>query len=133
MRIGNCGEAGEACITQTAMPNPYMTGKGSNVDVQPVGQVQPVQSPVIPQQLMPAPTTMTMPGMVTTANLTSENPKPTLTPQDLLHPLPTIVDNQPTSVAQCNSFSQWVDQNPMFAGAMLLGLAFIVFGKKGQE
>ena len=134
MRLGNCGDPDEACSAIYTPPNILPQGRVIGpMDVPPVGQVQPVQSPVIPQQLMPAPTTMTMPGMVDTANLMSENPKPTLTPQDLLHPLPTIVDNQPTSVAQCNSFSQWVDQNPMFAGAMLLGLAFIVFGKKGQE
>ena len=106
-------------------------GESSNVGV--IGQIQPTQSPVIPSQLMPAPTTMTMPGMVTTAQVTSPNPKPDLTPQDLLKPLPTIVDNQPTSVAQCNSFSQWVDQNPLLAGGLLLGLAWVVFGRKGQE
>lgn len=136
MRLGICGEGGEACIAPlTAIPNtPFSTvsnGKGGTI-MGTVGQVQPVDSPVIPQQVMPAPTTMTMPGMTATANVTSPNPKPDLSPQDLIRPLPSIVDNQPTSVAQCNSFSQWVDQNPMLAGAMLLGLAFIVFGRKGQ-
>lgn len=126
MRLGVCEEA---CITQTPFEEDF-TGGGDNVSYT-VDQIQPVQSPAIPKQLMPVPTTMTMPGMVDTANLTSENPKPTLTPQDLLHPLPSIVDNQPTSVAQCNSFSQWVDQNPMLAGGLLLGLAFVVFGRRG--
>ena len=113
------------------LTGPVQPGGVVGPDVQPVGQVQPIESPAIPQQVMPAPTTMTMPGMVTTAQVVSPNPKPTLTPQDLLRPLPTIVDNQPTSVAQCNSFSDWVDQNPLLAGGLLLGLAFVVFGRKG--
>ena len=99
-------------------------------DAAAVGQVIPTESPVIPQAVMPAPTTMSMPGMVTTAQLTSANPQPNLTPQDLIKPLPTIVDNQPTQIAQCNSFSEWVDQNPLLAGGMLLALAWLTFGRK---
>ena len=99
-------------------------------DAAAVGQVIPTESPVIPQAVMPAPTTMSMPGMVTTAQLTSPNPQPNLTPQDLIKPLPTIVDNQPTQIAQCNSFSEWVDQNPLLAGGMLLALAWLTFGRK---
>lgn len=127
MRLGICGDAGEACITQSPLLlGPDLSyGDGSNV-----GQIIPTQPPVIPSQVMPVPTTMTMPGMVTTAQLTSPNPQPDLAPQDLLKPLPTIVDNQPTQLAQCNSFSDWVDQNPLLAGGLLLGLAWVVFGKK---
>ena len=95
-----------------------------------VGQVIPTESPVIPQAVMPAPTTLSMPGMVTTAQLASPNPQPSLTPQDLIKPLPSIVDNQPTQLAQCNSFSEWVDQNPVLAGGILLALAWLTFGRK---
>lgn len=125
MNLGECcDEAGEYTYPLTSsLPPSQIIG--------PVGQVQPVQSPTIPQAVMPAPTTMAMPGMVTTAQLTTENPQPGLTPQDLIKPLPTIVDNQPTQVAQCNSFSGWVDQNPMLAGGILLALAWFTFGRKG--
>ena len=123
LNLGCCDEAGEYSYPLT---NPLTQG----TIVGPVGQVVPMESPTIPSQVMPAPTTMTMPGMVTTAQMTSANPQPSLTPQDLIKPLPTIVDNQPTQIAQCNSFSEWVDQNPLLAGGILLMLAWFTFGKK---
>ena len=112
---------GETCDAATYPPE---------FDAGMIGQIIPTESPVIPQSVMPAPTTMTMPGMVATAQMTSANPQPGLTPQDLIKPLPTIVDNQPTQLAQCNSFSDWVDQNPLLAGGMLLALAWFTFMKK---
>lgn len=115
MRIGDCNNCG---------PAPLMIPP-------PPAQIFPATQPAIPSQVLPAPTTMTMPGMTVTANMSNPNPKPDLTPQDLLHPLPTIVDNQPTKIAQCNSFSEWVDENPLMAGGLLLGLAWFVFGRKG--
>lgn len=137
MRIGDCSDSGvcqdptyfngEAGWTKTPL---MLTGNGPSIGpVQPVGQIQPVQSPQIPQQLMPAPTTMVMPGMTLTAQSVGPNPQPSLTPQDLLRPLPTIVDNQPTQIAQCNSFSEWVDANPLLAAGLLLGLAWFTFKK----
>lgn len=90
---------------------------------------------VIPDPTLPQPTSMTMPGMVMTAQLTSPDTMGNATgmiPSDLLKPLPSIVDNQPVQVAQCNSFAQWVDQNPLLAGGILLGLAFFTFSKKGN-
>jgi hypothetical protein len=124
LNLGCCDEAGEYTYPlTTALPPSQIIG--------PVGQVTPAVPPVIPQAVMPAPTTMSMPGMVTTAQLTSQNPQPNLTPQDLIKPLPTIVDNQPTQIAQCNSFSEWVDQNPLLAGGLLLGFAWVMFGRKG--
>ena len=128
LNLGECCD-GIAAEYEYSLTSPLAPGRIVG-PVQPVGQVQPVESPTIPSQLMPAPTTMTMPGMVTTAQLTSERPQPDLTPRDLLRPLPTIVDNQPTSVAQCNSFSEWVDQNPFLAGGMLLALAWFTLGRK---
>lgn len=100
----------------------------------PPDMLVPASSPVIPQELMPASTTMQMPGMVATAQLTSPNATgadTSLTPQNLLRSLPSIVDNQPEQLAQCNSFSEWVDQNPLFAAGILLGLAWFTFGRKG--
>lgn len=88
-------------------------------------------SPAIPQAVMPAPTTMIMPGMVVTAQTIAPDPQPDLTPQDLLKPLPAIVDNQPVQIAQCNSFAQWVDANPVMAGLLLVGLAMFTFHKGG--
>lgn len=133
MRIGDCSDPGvcdnpvyfngEAGWTKTPL-----LGTGPTTDS--VGQIIPAVQPTIPQQLLPAPTTMVMPGMTMTAQITSPNPRPDLTPQDLLRPLPTIVDNQPTTIAQCNSFSQWVDDNPLFAAGLLLGLAWFTFGHK---
>ncbi len=81
-------------------------------------------SSYIPRSAMPAPTTMTMPGMTATAQATSPNPQPDLAPMDLVRPLPTIVNNQPIQIAQCNSFSEWVDKNPLMAAGLLLGLAW---------
>lgn len=124
LNLGCCDEAGEYSYP---LANPLIQG----TVISPVEQIIPTTPPVIPSQVMPAPTTMTMPGMVTTAQLTSPNPQPSLTPQDLIKPLPSIVDNQPTQLAQCNSFSEWVDQNPLLAGGLLLGLALVVFGRKG--
>lgn len=92
-----------------------------------------VPSPIIPQQVLPTPTTMVMPGMVVTAQTVAPDPQPDLTPQDLLKPLPSIVDNQPTQVAQCNSFAQWVDANPVMAGLLLVGLAVFTFHKGGRN
>lgn len=113
---------------------PYTsTAGGYMTPFTPIQQIVPVFAPQIPQQLMPAPTTMTMPGMVNTAQLTSPDTTGAgtqLTPQNLLKPLPTIVDNQPTRIAQCNSFSEWVDQNPLLAGGILLALAWFTFGRK---
>lgn len=89
----------------------------------------PNTDPVIVSQLLPAPTTMTMPGMTHTANMTGPDPRSSMTSWDLLRPLPTIVDNQPEVIVQCNSFAEWVDKNPLLAGGLLLGLAYVVFKK----
>lgn len=101
----------------------------------PPAQIVPTEPAVIIQsQQLPQPTTMIMPGIVDTAQLTQPNTmgnSTDLTPQDLLKPLPSIVDNQPVQVAQCNSFAQWVDQNPLMAAGLLLGLAWFTF-KKGN-
>lgn len=118
MRLGNCGDICDGSYTYAIDEPGY-----------PVGQIVPTQSTTIPSQQFPAPTTMTMPGMVTTAQLTSPNPQPSLTPRDLVRSLPSIVDNQPTQITQCNSFSEWVDQNPLLAGGVLLGLAWLTFGR----
>jgi len=79
---------------------------------------------------VPRPTTQVMPTMVGTAQVAVSDFTPDMTPQDLLRPLPSIVDNQPVVVAQCDSFAQWVDSNPLLAAGLLMGLAFLVF-KKG--
>jgi len=70
-----------------------------------------------------------MPTMVGTAQVAVSDITPDLVPQDLLRPLPSIVDNQPVVVSECNSFSQWVDGNPLLAAGLLMGLAFVVFRK----
>jgi hypothetical protein len=126
LNLGECC-GGEAGMYSYPLTNPLVQG----TVIGPVDQVVPAETPAIPSQVMPAPTTMTMPGMVTTAQMTSPNPKPSLTPQDLIRPLPSIVDNQPTQVAQCNSFSEWIDQNPLYAAGLLLGLAWFAFERKG--
>lgn len=78
---------------------------------------------------VPRPTTKVMPTMVGTAQVAVSDFTPDLTPQDLLLPLPSIVDNQPVVVAQCDSFAQWVDGNPLLAAGILMGLAWMVFKK----
>lgn len=92
-----------------------------------------IPSPIIPQQVFPTPTTMVMPAMVITSQTVASDPQPDLTPQDLLKPLPTIVDNQPVEITQCNSFAQWVDNNPLMAGLLLVGLAMFTFHKGGRN
>lgn len=71
---------------------------------------------------MPAPTTMTMPSTTATAQATTPNPQPQLAPMDLIRPLPSIVNNQPVQIAQCDTFTQWVGDNPVLAGGILVGL-----------
>lgn len=99
------------------------------------GFVTAAASPVIiPRQQLPSPTTLSMPGMVPTARFTSEVAMGNglgLVPADLVMPLPSITDTAPVQVAQCNSFSGWIDENPIMAGGLLLGLAWFTFRKKG--
>lgn len=96
--------------------------------------IYPVTQPVemcTPTQPVPRATTMVMPTVTGTAQvMVPDQNKPDLAPQDLLKPLPSIVNNQPIQLAQCNSFSDWIDQNPLLAGGILLGLAWIVLKKK---
>lgn len=134
MRLGNCGDICDGSYTYPMDEPGYSSGTAPAAEYSFIGsagnQNYPSgESPVIisPQQL-PAPTTMTMPGMVATAQLTSPGVNTSgLTPLDLIRPLPSIVDNQPTQLANCNSFSEWVDQNPLLAAGILLGLAWMTF------
>lgn len=64
-------------------------------------------------------------------DVTTESP---ITPQDLNQRLPSIVDNTPMVMpASIDGVSQWVIANPLMAGALLLGAAFLVFMPKGRE
>jgi hypothetical protein len=132
MRIGECC-AGEYTYDATTT---YAGGGGPlsvlYPPVPPVIMTEPILQPMYPEQYpyVPKPTTQVMPTMVGTAQVAVSDVVPDLTPGDLLRPLPSIVDNQPVVVAQCDSFAQWVDENPLLAAGILMGLAYMVF-KKG--
>lgn len=82
---------------------------------------------------MPSATTATMPSMVGTSLATTPSPQPILTVQTLSQRLPQIVNPGPAVIpmqARCNTFAQWVGQNPMLAGGALLVIAFMVLGDK---
>ena len=134
MRLG-CGECG--CGTDGGGPldilyppvPPVMT---TNPMAPPPTPYAPTPNPTTspyPYPYVPKPTTQVMPTMVGTAQVAVSDITPDLVPQDLLRPLPSIVDNQPVVVSECNSFSQWVDGNPLLAAGLLMGLAFVVFRK----
>ena len=85
---------------------------------------------------VPNGTTLIMPSIVGAATSTlppnGSGPGSTgLTPVDLLHPLPSIVNTQPVQApVQCaNPVNQWVNDNPLLAVGVLLGAAYLLLGK----
>lgn len=105
-------------------------GDGSVIGVGP-GQIQnPLAGPVV----MPAATAVQRPNVSATVrvgtlwdwfNAPSTPMPPSLTPMGLLRPMPSIVQSQPVdvSIPVCDPVSQWVSENPLFAGLALVGAA----------
>lgn len=97
-------------------------------------EVQYVSSP----SGMPESTTMMLPTITGTAQAqgattgSSGGIVQNLSPVDLLKPMPSIVNTDPTVVpgVACDSISQWVNQNPLFALGALGLLAWFVYSKK---
>lgn len=89
---------------------------------------------------MPQSTTMQLPTITGTAQAqgaatgSSGGIVQGLSPVDLLHPLPSIVNTDPTVVpgVACDSISQWVSDNPLYAIGLLGVLAWFVYSKKGK-
>lgn len=78
-------------------------------------------------ELLPRPTTMTMPSVVHTANLSGLGAASDgLTADTLVQRLPSIVNSDPvvTGAAACGGFTQWVSDNPLLAAAGLAALAY---------
>lgn len=81
---------------------------------------------------MPAATHKQMPSMALSASSLSGigDTSAGIAPQDLVQRLPSIVNPTPDVVGGCDSFSQWVNDNPMIAGLGLAAAAyFLVFHK----
>lgn len=88
------------------------------------------QNPLCGQTTVPSSTKALLPSMVHTARMTLF-PGGVLTPQDLVQPMPSIIDSNPTDItpaAPCNPVSQWVQGNPFMAVGVLLLLAYAVGG-----
>lgn len=88
-----------------------------------------------PADLMPISTTAVMPSLTYTANQLSASPQPGLTPASLLNPMPSITNSTPIVVGPtCSGINQWVNDNPLLAAGILVGLAVLVFhGKRGER
>lgn len=79
---------------------------------------------------MPRPTTASLPALVQTANLEAAPADP-IYPLDLVRRLPSIVNTEPINMnPPCNTFSQWVADNPLLAGGLLLGAAVMLWGRR---
>lgn len=81
---------------------------------------------------MPKATTALMPTMTGTARVLTvseaENP---MTPFELVRPLPSIVNNDAVDMAPpCSTFTEWVANNPLLAGGLLVGAGLLLFGRK---
>jgi hypothetical protein len=112
----------------SSMANPTGTGGTAIAAYTTAGGAIPV-TPAPPQF-----TTASMPTMQGTANAVTGNPQgqqPVLTPQWLNQHLPSIVDHTPMvkDSSPCDPVSQWVNDNPLLAGALLLTAGFMVFGR----
>ncbi len=93
-------------------------------------------NPLTNPEQMPQSTSMAMPQFIDTANWASiDNSNgfvegPLMTPASLSQPLPSIVQSAPVEVGpQCDAFTQWVADNPLLAGGMLVGLALLTWRK----
>jgi hypothetical protein len=87
---------------------------------------------VIINSQMPQVTPMNMSSVVATATTVLPPPGQGLQPSDLLHPLPSIVNTAPVSVANpcASTFEQWVSDNPVLALAGLGLLAYHLLARK---
>jgi len=76
--------------------------------------------------------TAVMPSMTNTALVTTLSPKPDFGPQDLVKPMPSIVNTAPVGepVPVCDGFTAWVAGNPLLAAGLLAGAAWLVFKGK---
>lgn len=92
--------------------------------------VVPAQSPVMTVPTMPQGTPLSMPSIVGTATTMLPPFQSGLQPSDLLHPLPSIVNTEPTVMTSpcANTIEQWVSDNPMLAVLGLGALAYFVLG-----
>ena len=77
--------------------------------------------------LMPRPTTAALPTITGTANAETPPSEP-IVPLDLVRRLPSIVNTAPVEMNPPCSFSQWVADNPILAGGLLLGAAVLLLG-----
>lgn len=95
-------------------------------------QIAPTGSPMSVQVSMPQLTPMSMPSVVGTAVATTPSQAPTLQPQDLLHPLPSIVNTTPVQIPSpcANTVEQWVSDNPFLAVCALGVFAYVVLGRR---
>jgi len=92
--------------------------------------VLPAKCPVSIDPNMPQITTMSMPSVVGTATTVLPPSNGGLQPSDLLHQMPSIVNTAPVEIPPpcANSFSQWVNDNPMLALIGLGALAYFTLG-----
>lgn len=84
---------------------------------------------------LPQATTAVMPSMSTTANATQANQQSQLQPTDLLKPMPSIVQSAPVvmdaeAAGLGGGFCQWVNDNPLLAGGLLVGAYFLIAHRK---
>ena len=87
---------------------------------------------------MPQATAAVLPSLVSTIN--QLNPQQSyLTPQDVLKPLPSIVDTAPMVLDQtaaglsgCNPITQWVTDNPLLAAGVLFGVWWWLANPRGR-
>lgn len=82
---------------------------------------------------MPSATTATMPSMVDTAQAVIGPTGSGVQPYNLVRYMPTIVNTQPATVPQrdasCDGISGWLNDNPILAGIILAGVAYMALGK----
>ena len=82
---------------------------------------------------MPTATTATMPSMVDTAQAVIGPTGSGVQPYNLVRYMPTIVNTQPATVPQrdssCDGLSGWLNDNPVLAGVILAGAAYLALGR----
>ena len=105
--------------------------------------VNPSQTPVLARDLaglsngqgMPSATTAEMPSVTDTARAllpSDSDGAADMTPQDLVRYMPSIVNTTPMDLTpQCaDGVNGWLEKNPLVAGLVLAGVAYLLLGKK---
>lgn len=84
---------------------------------------------------MPSATDMTMPSMTDTAQAVIGPTGSGIQPYNLVRYMPSIVNTQPLVVPQraegCDGIDGWLNDNPILAGIILAGAAYLLLGRKG--